>query len=658
MTTSQTSWNDPAVGRRVRRNTFFKAAGESMRVFSMILFVLIARILGGAPFGVFSVAFALATFFVTLTDGGLNQLMIREIALGVESAHERVELTLGIKLSLIPLILFALAAWMLLFHYPKSALQLGLLCGGIAVTKSLVDYFFAICSGHEQMNTESALKAFHQSAGLLLGAWALFKARDIQILCAALIATNVITVLLAYLQVRAMRYAPRTIRVQWPKWLSLWKEGLPLAVAVVINALFLRVDIIMLSLYKTPDLIIGQFAVSTKVFEAMGALPALLCTALFPIMADNAKNRPMVFVEMFRKWRIYLLGLGTLFAILLVVGRHLLLSRVFGTSYEPAATTLMILALSFPSMYLNYWLINNLVVLGEQRYVAIVTGAALGTNIVTNLFLIPLFGGSGTALSILLSQTVMAATSTYFLRASVKRLERLRIAEIKSGLTHYYRTATPYFKQLDDFLEEQLEHLVFGESKLFDWVKKAGSVLEVGCGSGVLMHHIKKTYPDKRVAGVDLSPIGIEMARKRALTDHLDIEYLIADVEARPPFPKNSFDLVVCHEVLEHLTNPLAAIDHMSQMIAPGGYLVLVFPNRCIRAPFTIKLEKLWDTLRMVLDSTYIPLRFEIPPFDRVGSDADATYIAHPWEVQRMVKRTGLQIRYQSLLRGRLVAQR
>jgi len=59
-----------------------------------------------------------------------------------------------------------------------------------------------------------------------------------------------------------------------------------------------------------------------------------------------------------------------------------------------------------------------------------------------------------------------------------------------------------------------------------------------------------------------------------------------------------------------------------------------------------------------MFDSDYLNPRFQTPPMDRIGADADATYISHPWEVQRMVKRAGLQIRYKSLMRGRLVAQK
>ena len=55
---------------RVRRNTLFKIIGESSRAFSVLLYILIARYLGGSEFGSFSVALALATFFAGVAEGG------------------------------------------------------------------------------------------------------------------------------------------------------------------------------------------------------------------------------------------------------------------------------------------------------------------------------------------------------------------------------------------------------------------------------------------------------------------------------------------------------------------------------------------------------------------------------------------------------------
>src|SRR5688572_32631621 len=92
------------LSHRVRRNATLKATGELSRIFSVLFFVLTARYLGNAEFGVFSLALASAIFMAVLADGGMNQLLVRDIARDASAGMIRSQLTLGIKHALSPLI--------------------------------------------------------------------------------------------------------------------------------------------------------------------------------------------------------------------------------------------------------------------------------------------------------------------------------------------------------------------------------------------------------------------------------------------------------------------------------------------------------------------------------------------------------------------------
>jgi 2-polyprenyl-3-methyl-5-hydroxy-6-metoxy-1,4-benzoquinol methylase len=96
-------------------------------------------------------------------------------------------------------------------------------------------------------------------------------------------------------------------------------------------------------------------------------------------------------------------------------------------------------------------------------------------------------------------------------------------------------------------------------------------VLDVGCGSGLnskaiaaLGHH---------VSGVDLSEAAIERYRSYGF------EGRAADIEEGLNYPNDSFDLVFCAEVIEHMTSPEVLIAEMKRVLKPGGRLVLTTPN-------------------------------------------------------------------------------
>ena len=96
------------------------------------------------------------------------------------------------------------------------------------------------------------------------------------------------------------------------------------------------------------------------------------------------------------------------------------------------------------------------------------------------------------------------------------------------------------------------------------------SVLEIGCGAGELLLLIKPLV--KRSVGVEMN---------RAFTDfiqsELGIDAYMGDITKMEL--KEKFDLVICVDSLDHMSNPLEALISMEKLINPGGGLWLMVPN-------------------------------------------------------------------------------
>ncbi len=107
------------------------------------------------------------------------------------------------------------------------------------------------------------------------------------------------------------------------------------------------------------------------------------------------------------------------------------------------------------------------------------------------------------------------------------------------------------------------------------------SILDAGCGEGITFKMIENQIAGKKCTGFDLDPVHIEMSKKNAG----NYEYKLGDIY-NPPFEENSFDTILCLEVLEHLDDPGKAIINLSHI--GSRYFI-----------FSVPREPLWHILNL-----------------------------------------------------------
>jgi SAM-dependent methyltransferase len=96
-------------------------------------------------------------------------------------------------------------------------------------------------------------------------------------------------------------------------------------------------------------------------------------------------------------------------------------------------------------------------------------------------------------------------------------------------------------------------------------------ILENGCGIGMYVQH--------------LSPfggtvIGLEYDFERAAEARQNSPYILNAAGESIPLPSSAFDLILSHEVIEHVQDDRLAICEMARLLKPGGRIVLFAPNR------------------------------------------------------------------------------
>lgn len=116
----------------------------------------------------------------------------------------------------------------------------------------------------------------------------------------------------------------------------------------------------------------------------------------------------------------------------------------------------------------------------------------------------------------------------------------------------------------------------FGQDRRLDLIRqyvplKDKRILDVGCGLGMYVRKFRVF--SQEVYGVDIDPEKVAQASRELP----DIQVATAE---ELPFRPGSFDVVLSHEVIEHVNDDRQALAEALRVLADGGYLVVFVPNR------------------------------------------------------------------------------
>jgi ubiquinone/menaquinone biosynthesis C-methylase UbiE len=101
------------------------------------------------------------------------------------------------------------------------------------------------------------------------------------------------------------------------------------------------------------------------------------------------------------------------------------------------------------------------------------------------------------------------------------------------------------------------------------------TILDAGCGEGFTLAKLQKEGIGKHLEGIDYSLDAINLGRK----NHPSLSLKQGDIY-KLPYKDNSFDLVICSEVLEHLEYPKKALGEIKRV--SKRYCLLSVPNEPI----------------------------------------------------------------------------
>lgn len=120
-------------------------------------------------------------------------------------------------------------------------------------------------------------------------------------------------------------------------------------------------------------------------------------------------------------------------------------------------------------------------------------------------------------------------------------------------------------------------------------IKDSDHILDMGCGEGFYTMIFSELYECK-VTAADYDDHILDMARKW-IKESNRVKIVKADI-CNLDFPDNTFNKIVCTEVLEHIDDDEKAVQELYRVLKPGGVLAATVPNK--NYPFV------WDPLNKV----------------------------------------------------------
>jgi len=402
-----------SVVRKIAKNTAWLFVADVISKISVFLLsIIIAQSMGDEAFGKYSLAIAFSFFFIIISQLGMKIILIREIAKNPKQTQSYLGNSLVIKLVLSLFSFVLLIMITSLFDYPANIKMIIYLftTGGIIFSVSHI--FQSVFVAHEKMKFSAIISMAENISILLISVFILSLKKDIVLLGIGYLIASII-VLITSIIITSKKLVVVKLDFNFKIFKLLIISSLPLLVSSLFGIITLKIDTIMLSLFKSVT-VVGWYNASYQIVGGLLFIPIILCTSLFPSMVKSYKKSHEMLSEILTKSVKYLTIIVIPFIIIIVSYSKFIIILLFGQQFIKGAYSLQILMIALFFMYLirpfAYLLFSSDKL--KHFLISVITISII--NVVLNLLFIPKMGHVGAALTTLVSTFIGLVMMIYF----------------------------------------------------------------------------------------------------------------------------------------------------------------------------------------------------------------------------------------------------
>lgn len=202
-----------------------------------------------------------------------------------------------------------------------------------------------------------------------------------------------------------------------------------------------------------------------------------------------------------------------------------------------------------------------------------------------------------------------------------------------SELAHRWWDPESEFRPLHQFNPLRLEWIM-------SLTPLAGTkVLDVGCGGGILADSMARQ--GAQVLGIDLANKSLRVAQLHAIEAQTPaIEYREISAEALATEQPNTYDVVTCMEMLEHVPDPASIVRACADLAKPGGWVFFSTIHRNLKA-FALAIVAAEYLLKILPQGTH-----------------EYSKLIAPSELARYCRQAGLELQHTRGLEYNPITQR
>jgi len=403
-----------AGGRAIRGGALFTGAYVISLLLSIASVPFMIRHLGVVDYGYYVAVSAIVFIIGGFTEAGLTNLGIREYSqLQPDEREPFLRDLVGLRLVLTSIgVLFATG--LTAVTGSPGIVVAGVAIVGLGLLVQLTQQTYTVPLNVQlRMGWISLLGVIR--AATLSGLFVLLVALDAGLTAFywANVAMGVVLVAVTLVVLRGT--APLVPRFHAVQWKRILKQTLPYALAAAVGLIYFRIAVILMSYVSTGEET-GIFSAAFRIVEVVGALPWMLVSAGFPILARAARDDEARLGYALQKIFEVATVLGAFIALGLAVAAPVAIDVVAGPDFKESIPVLRLQAAGLVTSFLMVTWTFALLSLRLYRQLLLANAGAALVAIVMTLVLAAPLGAEGAALATVLAEAALAAGALYGLR--------------------------------------------------------------------------------------------------------------------------------------------------------------------------------------------------------------------------------------------------